>query len=188
MDSISASTSVAQGASFNFSYVIKNSGQASAGGNYSAIYLDGQTDSHWLPGTTAYWDWFTGIGANSSAAMSTADSFGTAGLSVGQHTLWIKADGWGYVSESDESNNWRSFTFDVTAPPRPDLAVESISAPTSVGQGDNFDFSYVVKNSGQASAGGNYSAIYLDGQTSSHWLPGDRLLGLVHRDRRQQLG
>ena len=48
--------------------------------------------------------------------MSTADSLGTAGLSVGQHTLWVQADGWDYVAESDESNNWRSFTFDVVAP------------------------------------------------------------------------
>ena len=55
-------------------------------------------------------------------------------------------------------------------------------------QGASFNFSYVIRNSGQASAGGNYSAIYLDGQTDSHLLPGDGLLGLVHRDRRQQLG
>src|SRR5262249_62140104 len=41
----------------------------------------------------------------------------TANLSVGQHTLYIKEDYWqNMVSESNETNNVRSVTFNVTAP------------------------------------------------------------------------
>jgi hypothetical protein len=46
-----------------------------------------------------------------------SNSFSTAGLSVGTHTLYLKEDFWyNAVAESNETNNVTSLTFTVTAP------------------------------------------------------------------------
>src|SRR5262249_6521661 len=87
--------------------------------SWAGIYLDQQT-------TTLPMGW-NRIGALSPTVSATAtNSFSTAGLSVGVHTLWIKADYWNDatgmansgnndVVESNENNNWTSITFNVTA-------------------------------------------------------------------------
>jgi hypothetical protein len=112
-------TSVTQGASFGFSYVVQNIGAAAAGMSWAGIYLDQQTTT--LPGG---WNQIGALSANASATET--NSFSTAGLSVGPHTLWIKADYWNDatgmansgnndVVESNENNNWLSLSFNVTA-------------------------------------------------------------------------
>jgi hypothetical protein len=42
---------------------------------------------------------------------------------VGTHTLWVAADNWNYVSESNESNNWSSVSFTVAAPPTVNISL-----------------------------------------------------------------
>jgi len=164
-------TSVTQGASFGFSYVVQNIGAAPAGMNWAGIFLDQQTTT--LP---MGWNQIGPLNANASATAT--NSFSTAGLSVGQHTLWVEADYWNSatnmansgdndVVESDETNNWNSVTFNVTALPLSDLVVASISNPTSVMQGASFGFSYVVQNIGAAPAGMFWAGIYLDQQTTT---------------------
>ena len=49
-----------------------------------------------------------------SATLNT--SFSAAGLSIGQHTLWVDADNQGNVTENNEANNWTAVAFTVTAP------------------------------------------------------------------------
>src|SRR5262249_25269475 len=161
-------TSVAQGASFGFSYVVQNIGAAPAGMSWAGIYLAQQTTT--LP---MGWNQIAALNANASATAT--NSFSTAGL-AGQHTLWVKADYWNSatnmansgnndVAESDETNNWNSVTFNVLAP---DLIVASITPnATSVTQGASFGFSYVVQNIGAAPAGMNWAAIFLDQQTTT---------------------
>jgi subtilase family serine protease len=64
-------------------------------------------------------------------------------------------------------------TFEVTAPPRADLTVDSITpdAGTSVTKGDNFDFSYAIKNAGAAAAGANWAGFMIDQQPdASHYV------------------
>jgi hypothetical protein len=56
-----------------------------------------------------------------------ANGFSTAGLSVGQHTLWIGADNFGQTAEGDENNNWQSITFTVTASPQADLVLSDLN-------------------------------------------------------------
>src|SRR5262249_57775662 len=98
--------------------------------------------------------------------------------SVGQHTLWVEADYWNSatnmansgdndVVESDETNNWNSVTFNVTALPLSDLVVASISNPTSVMQGASFGFSYVVQNIGAAPAGKVWGRVHSDQQDNT---------------------
>jgi hypothetical protein len=119
---------------------------------------------------------------NANGFGTETNSFSTAGLTVGSHTLWIKADYWNDatgmansgnndVVESNETNNWTSLSFNVTAPPLPDLVVANITPnATSVTQGASFGFSYVVQNIGAAAAGMSWAGIYLDQQTTT--LPG----------------
>src|SRR5262249_33986896 len=109
----------------------QNVGAAEEGMSWAGIYLDRQTTT--LPGG---WNQIGGLNANASATET--NSFSTAGLSVGPHTLWIKADYWNDatgmansgnndVGESNENNNWLSLSFNVTAPPLPDLVVANIT-------------------------------------------------------------
>ena len=110
VSAINAPSSVVQGATFNFSYDIKNIGQFYAGNSFGAFYIDTKPDAtHYvsqnpvgilLPGAS------TTLGA----------SFSAAGLSIGQHTLWVDADNQGNVAESNEANNWTAVAFTVTAP------------------------------------------------------------------------
>jgi hypothetical protein len=119
--SIAGNASVTQGATYSFSYTVQNIGVATAGMSWAGIYLDQQTTT--LPGG---WNQIGALNANASATAT--NSFSTAGLSVGVHTLWIKADYWNDatgmansgnndVVESNENNNWLSLSFNVTAPP-----------------------------------------------------------------------
>jgi hypothetical protein len=115
------------------------------------------------PTTTNYlgYDTVNSLSANSTASFT--DSISTANLSVGAHTLWVAADNWDDVGESNDTNNWLSVGFIVTAPPRPDLIVSSITpAVASVSQGTNFGFSYSIKEQGGASAGMHWTAWQVD--------------------------
>jgi subtilase family serine protease len=161
--SISAPLTVALGASFAFSYVIRNAGTAAAGLHFAGANVDQQVDeNHWLASNQ-----INSLAANATATIS--NSFSTAGLSVGTHTLYIEEDYWGnMIGESDEANNVRSVTFDVTAP---DLQVTSISAPLSVVQGASLAFSYVIQNAGNTAAGLHFSGINVDQAVDeNHWL------------------
>ena len=150
-------TTVAQGSNLSFSYVIKNQGTAAAGLNYSSWLVDSKP----TVGSGSVWDTINSLAAGATASFT--DSISTSGLSVGTHTLWVDADNWNNVAESTETNNWNSVTFTVTAPPHPDLIVSSITpAVSSVAQGTNLSFSYVIKNQGTAAAGLNYSSWLVD--------------------------
>jgi len=102
---------VTQGSNFNFSFVANNAGNASAGHHYAGIAVDQQPDE------THYVAW-NDIASLAAGGQTTLTNFiSTANLSVGQHTLYIKEDYWqNMVSESNETNNVRSVTFNVTAP------------------------------------------------------------------------
>src|SRR5262249_58003349 len=108
-------------------------GAAAAGMSWAGIYLDQQT-------TTLQGGW-NQIGAlNANASATETSSFSTAGLSVGSHTLWIKADYWNDatgmansgnndVVESNENNNWLSLSFNLTAPPTMSFSIKPPAPP-----------------------------------------------------------
>jgi len=167
IDSISpTTTTVTQGQTFSFDYVVKNYGNATASGSQAGIYLNGQNAANKRAGASG-WDSIGSMGANGT--VRDGNSFSTAGLAAGTHTLWIRADDTGTNIESDENNNWRSINFTVAAPARPDLRIDSISpTTTTVTQGQTFSFDYVVKNYGNATASGSQAGIYLNGQNAAN--------------------
>ena len=123
-----ANLSVTQGGDFTFSYFIENIGGAAApGASAAAYYVDQKPDTGHFLGYNV---------TNPLASLATqtvSGGFSTAGLSVGQHTLWIGADNWGQVAESDETDNLISVPFTVTAPPGG--MAGSITAGASANQG-----------------------------------------------------
>ena len=98
------------------------------------------------------------------------NGFDTANLSVGQHTLWVGADNYGQTSESDETNNWQSINFTVTAPPQADLVVRNLGhGHTSVAQGQALGFAYIVSNNGAAQSNSGSANFYIDGMSEAHF-------------------
>ena len=171
IDNITPSaSSVIQGAAFSYSYVVKNNGPGTATSSKTGIYLDGQTASNKLTG----WDGYDNIGSiKTGGTVNDGNSLSTANLTAGTHTLWIKADDTSTVTESNENNNWRSLSFTVAAPTRPDLTIDNITpSASSVIQGATFSYSYVVKNTGVGTATSSKTGIYLDGQAASNKLAG----------------
>jgi len=143
-------TTVTQGSTFSYSYAIGNTGAGAASSTYSGIYLDSQSNK--LPG----WDGYDSIGSLAPGGSYTdSNSFSTAGLTVGTHTLWIKADDRSEIAESDESNNWTSLTFTVGEPPRPDgrvldILMDGSTVLHSVHPGDSVRLDFLVQNVGTA--------------------------------------
>ena len=99
------------GPEFGFVYTIANIGAGQSNLGYGGFYIDGMDEAH-----------FRGYNLTdplgSGASRTLFNGFNTSNLSVGQHTLWVGADNFGQTSESDETNNWQSITFTVTAPPQ----------------------------------------------------------------------
>src|SRR5262249_49079415 len=91
-------TSVMQGASFGFSYVIQNIGAGAAGMSWAGIFLDQQTTT--LP---MGWNQIGALNANASATAT--NSFSTAGITAGQHTLWVEADYWNSATNMANSGD-----------------------------------------------------------------------------------
>ena len=158
MNGITADASVAQGNDLHFSYQIKNiaAGLPSAFSN-AAYYIDQKPDPNQFAG-------FNLINPLAAGAVSPTlnDTFNTAGLSVGQHTLWIAADNWNQAGDGNPLNNFLSINFTVAPPLRPDLRVSSLTVPINTMQGLDFNFSYSVQNIGTAASAFSNAAYYFD--------------------------
>ncbi len=100
------STTITQGDDFSYAYVVKNIGLDTAAACATGIYIDGQLLPD-APGSNAVGQLAAGQSANES------NHFGTAGLSVGPHTLVIRADHGSALAESNEYNNSRHLIFTV---------------------------------------------------------------------------
>ena len=117
-----AASSVMQGAKFDFSYLIANTGDKSSGAGWAGFRIDQQPEQS----NSLGFNQMSGLAMGGSQTLT--NSFNTDNLSVGTHTLYVMADYWGnQVAEINEANNVRSITFTVTAPPRADLQVASIT-------------------------------------------------------------
>jgi len=111
--------SVKQGERFWFDYSVENQGSADASATYVGIYVDGNKISSESINNLAATN-FLATGTNSQPVTSSID---TSGLSVGTHTVKIKANDespnsvvlHNLVIESDYTNNESTFVFSVTA-------------------------------------------------------------------------
>jgi subtilase family serine protease len=172
---VSGPVSVVQGNAFTFNYLVQNGGLAAAGLSAAAYYVDQKPDTAHFLGDGV----INSLAAGGGTQSFIGNSFSTAGLSVGQHTLWVDADNWGQVAESNETNNFTPFTFTVTAPPRPDLFVFSVTGPLSVAQGADFTFTYKVQNGGTATAAASGAAYYVDGMPDTGHFLGYDVIGAL---------
>ena len=156
-----AYTSLVQGDQLLFAYALKNTGSVSAAASKVSYAVDSQPTGTSYTGTNS----FGAVGAN-SWAYSPIDAISTANLSVGTHTLYVKADSTNTVTESNESNNVSSLTFTVLG--KSDLSVSAASAPTTVKAGGIFSLNYTVSNTGQGNPNAyTYAAIYFDGRANA---------------------
>ncbi len=116
VSSVAAPESVAQGDSFDFSYVVKNLGSVTAGAHWAGINVDGAVDEgHYTRANS-----INALAGNSEVTLS--NSIDTSKLTVGQHTVYIKEDYWyNGVAESNEANNSIAVTFNVTGNNAPDV-------------------------------------------------------------------
>jgi hypothetical protein len=139
-----ASTSVNQGTSLGFTFGITNQSTLPAGASVEAWQVDAK------PTPTSFLGSFilVSLAAGSTVSPPFPLSIPTAGLSLGTHTLWVAADN---TNAFNETNNFSSFTFTVTAP---DLIVNSLTpASTSVDQGTSLSFNFGITNQGTGPAG-----------------------------------
>ena len=164
-----ATTSVQQGSSLSFSYVIKNQGNAAAGLNYEAW----QVDSKPTPGNYLGWDTDNSLAAN--ATVSFNDSVSTANLSIGTHTLWVGADTWSNVAESDETNNWTPVSFDRNSDIPPSITAERDPQPKPRLPFDIVDRATFNGDAGSRRVGGQQRQRYFTVTRSSRAHRRDRL-------------
>jgi subtilase family serine protease len=156
-----ANTSLVQGDQLVFAYTLKNTGTTASAAAKVAYAIDTQPTSTSYSGTNS----FGAVSANSWVS-SPIDMISTANLSVGTHTLYVKADSGNAVAETNESNNISSLTFTVLG--KSDFLVSSASAPTTVKAGSAFNLNYTVTNTGQGNPNSySYAAIYFDGRANA---------------------
>ncbi len=77
-------------------------------------------------------------------------------LVTGRYYLLAKADALGALPETNENNNVRSFSINLTVPPLPDLAVTDITAPITANSGQEIPISWTITNQGTATAKAPY--------------------------------
>ena len=151
VDSITPNAaSVFLGSNFSFSYVIKDIGAgAVTAASWAGIFLDGQATTLFGGTSPSGWNHIGPMAAG--GAVTALNSFSTAGLSLGDHTLTVKADYWNDatgmansgnndVAESNEANNATTIHFTVTAAT---LLVQSAAAngPVTIAAGQTVEIS-----------------------------------------------
>jgi hypothetical protein len=138
------------GSNFSFSYVIKDIGTgAVTAASWAGIFLDGQATTLFGGTSPSGWNHIGPMAAG--GAVTALNSFSTAGLSLGDHTLTVKADYWNDatgmanggnndVAESNEANNATTIHFTVTAAT---LLVQGAAAngPVTIAAGQTVEIS-----------------------------------------------
>lgn len=137
------------GDTVTFTVTIKNQGTEEAGPSRVAYYIDGTYLA------SEYMD--------PIAAGTTVTKTFTWKPQVGSHTVTAVADSSEQVTEADENNNTKAFTFSTLAP---DLIIQSITwTPESSSIGDSIVFSITIKNQGSIKSGSTNVNFYIDGNS-----------------------
>jgi len=131
---------------------VKNQGTAAAGPSQVICYVDNAIlATHSI---------------DSLAAGITTTRTITWEAQAGLHTIKAAADSAGAVTETDETNNTRTFTLSTLAP---DLIVQSVSwSPDAPSRGDSVVFSITVKNQGNSKSHNTKVNLYIDGNSKGY--------------------
>ena len=135
-----------------FTVTVKNQGTSQASNSRVAYFIDdAYVTSNYL---------------NPIDPDATATKTFTWKAQVGSHTVKAVADYDNEVTESNETNNVKTYTFSTLAP---DLIIESITwSPENPSKGDTVTFSVKIKNQGTSSASSCRVYFYIDGSSRGY--------------------
>ncbi|MCK5148103.1 hypothetical protein KAR48_15205, partial [bacterium] len=154
IESINEPTNLEANQTFQITARIGNIGGESAAGGFDlGIIKDGTlVDTHEISQSMP-----------SGSSVDVTVTF-NGGFTAGQHTLTFEVDKHNEVVEKVESNNTASRTWTWSEEKLPDLLVQSVSDPTSLEAGGQFEITVTVVNSGEAVAGSGFIvAFFVDG-------------------------
>jgi len=131
---------------------VKNQGTQGASFSYAACYIDDT-----LLGS----EYVVALGAGTLTTVSF-----TWEPQPGTHTIKAVADPGNSITETDETNNNKTYTF---APLASDLTIQSITwSPEEPSRGDNVVFSIVIKNKGNCQSGFTKLGFFIDGNSRGY--------------------
>ena len=159
-----APSSATVGDAISISAYTKNTGSTTAGSSYVRYWLSDDTT---LNTSTDRFLNYNSV-ASLSAGSSEYDSLGftyDATWGTGTKYILFEADGYGYVAESNESNNIAYQAITINAQ-KPDLVIQSQYAPSSATVGDAISISAYTKNTGSTTAGSSYVRYWLSDDTT----------------------
>jgi len=151
------STGLTIGDSLYVDWAVLNNGNAAATSLfYTELYLDGVLKQTWSTPPP--------LNANYYAPVF---DYPIGSLSAGTHTLRIKTDSTGAISESNESDNEYSKTISVGNTSLPDLVITSISlSPSSPQPGQAYTAYVTLKNQGSGSGAANWLDVWANQPSS----------------------
>jgi subtilase family serine protease len=160
----SGTNSVTTGGTVSLSSYVTNSGAGAAGYSYTKYWLSNDTT---LDSNDTFIDYQYVSPLNSGYSQYNSYNF-TYNSNWGTGTKYVlfQADGYGYVSESNEYNNVAYATIFVNPLAKPDLIITNPTAPSSVMVGNSVTVGAYVKNNGNASAGSSYVGYWLSNDTT----------------------
>ncbi|PSF35190.1 hypothetical protein C7H19_17570 [Aphanothece hegewaldii CCALA 016] len=148
-------------------YTIANQGLGSTdwNGSNNKFYLSTDatlTNSDIYIGSDYTYSMEAGTSQNSSAYIYLDET-----ITTGTYYLFAQADGDKYIAESNETNNLRYKTINITEAPKPDLLITKLVAPQTVTAGYSLDVTFTLRNKGDASTGwyGSDTKFYLSQDT-----------------------
>jgi subtilase family serine protease len=158
----SGPSTAAPGAQVSLSWTVTNQGtEPAAATRYDSVYLSGDTtlDPQDTPLSFRLRPSAEPLAPGASETV-THDLTIPASISPGRRYLLIKADGFDYQTESDETNNVRAIPFELPGA-APDLTVTDLAAPAAAKQGATITASWKVTNLGDAASPFAVSTLYL---------------------------
>jgi len=166
-------SNAAPGAAITIDCTVSNQGNRASGSSYVKLYLSPDisitpADTYLKQFSVSY------LAPGSSSAVRTTVTIPT-GTSRGRYYLGAVADGTNTVAESDEGNNARASSAQLTiatsspsppsTPPSPpsaaDLVVSSLTGPLSTAPGAAIAVDCTVSNQGNRASGSSYVKLYL---------------------------
>ncbi|GGK57354.1 hypothetical protein GCM10011405_01820 [Rufibacter glacialis] len=154
-------TSLVTGGSVTATTIIRNAGTVSSSASNVGYYLS--TNTTFDATDVALGTSTGGALAAGATAEKTASLTIPATTAPGNYYVLFVADPAGEVTESNETNNTSSIALTVTAPPSPDLVVETfyITPSTSFIKGTAYTVATIIKNQGNATSSASSVGVYL---------------------------
>lgn len=155
------------GTPLNFSFAVKNTGQANASASQISFILSRDT----IPFNDEYEYETDSMGISSlvpdqiytSSAISVTTS---QYMSTGKWYLLLYVDAYNFIVESNDNNNIKFVELEILPPPLPDLMIKDLSTnPSIIKAGSSQNISYIIKNIGDDEAPASISGIYLSKDT-----------------------